>query len=187
MESIPPNHGNIMLTTHDDPDDTLEKARQAVDTCPQDGLERLESLIQLGNLLWKRFKDTSECNYSLLDECIGVWREICELCPVGLANHASLYGNLGVCLHTRFEQLGDQSLLDEAISLKREALCLTPTGHPDRAHSCKSLATSLHTRFDQLGDQSLLDEAISLEREALCCSAGTPPRAGQATRGLRRD
>ncbi|KAF8431491.1 CHAT domain-containing protein [Boletus edulis BED1] len=102
-----------------------------------------------------------------LDEAIVLGREALELCPQGHPDRSTSLIDLGVCLSTRYKQLGEMADLDEAIVLGREALELCPQGHPDRSRSLNNLAGRLLTRYKQLGAMADLNEAIVLGRDAV--------------------
>ena len=69
------------------------------------------------------------------------------LAPDGPAKFIWL-SNLGMSLHSRFEQFGDLVDLNKSVQVMEDAVLLTPHDHPYKATQLNNLGLSLQTCFD---------------------------------------
>ncbi|KAF8552255.1 hypothetical protein OG21DRAFT_1416447 [Imleria badia] len=72
--------------------------------------------------------------------------------------------NLGNCLSTRFQRLGELNDVEDAISTLREAVDL---GHPDKPRPLNTLGYSFKARFERFGELSDLEHAIVTFRDVI--------------------
>ena len=110
-----------------------------------------------------------------IDEAIAWGRTAVADAGEGTARPAAL-NNLGVALHTRFEQLKDRADLDAAIESLQAAVDATPAGSPDEPAHRSNLGGALLDRYHSTAEVSDLLAGIEELRRAV---DGAEPRAPQ--------
>jgi tetratricopeptide (TPR) repeat protein len=131
----------------------------------------------------------------LLEDAIGLLREVVHLHPEPDADRAQACTNLAAVLSMLYEHTdGDRrdAILEEAITFNREAVSLFPTDHSNRSTACANLSHSLkmyaksnnNSNSNSTGDPDdvdapdLLEETIELDMEAVeLCPVGHPHRS----------
>jgi tetratricopeptide (TPR) repeat protein len=112
---------------------------------------------------------------SSLANAIKHYKQGLECHPMDEVHHGPLLNNLGVVLHTRYEQLGDMKDLDQAIVCNQQALDLHPPGHPVHSSSLNNLGNALIIRYHHLEHMKDLDQTIVYYWQALdLCPPGHP-------------
>ncbi|KAI6042169.1 hypothetical protein EDC04DRAFT_1054291 [Pisolithus marmoratus] len=159
LEFTPLEHPSITL------------ARTVLEFTPPEHPHHQSALINLGNLLWERFK--KEDTKVDLDEVIRLRRTACECMLPDDPEKQTILLELDDCLYERFRREDAMADLEEIISLRRAALERTPP--PNRCRQLLNLANSVHEKFRKQGLVNDIKEAISLADDALeLCRPGHP-------------
>jgi tetratricopeptide (TPR) repeat protein len=79
----------------------------------------------------------------------------------------SILYNLGLCLFSRFQRLGDVVDLHDSIAQIRIAIKLTPEDNPSKPSLLSNLGNCLDARFKRLGNLADIDDAITSNQTAV--------------------
>ncbi|KAI0812990.1 TPR domain-containing protein [Xylaria sp. FL0064] len=148
-----------------DLEEAIQVARQAVETTPEDHLDRATWLNNLGIRLSDRYSRTGAI--ADLEESIQVARQAVETTPEDHPDRAIRLNNLGSSLRDRYLRTGAMADLEEAIQVARQAVEATPEDHPDRVIWLNNLGSSLGDRYSRTGAMADLEEAIQVARQAV--------------------
>jgi tetratricopeptide (TPR) repeat protein len=151
--------------------ETLKTLRSLV-LCPKDHPDYPQRCLQLRDALWEEYQKTGN-GPALLDECIGLEREIFRTLAPGHPARLGVSTDLLMSLGTVYNENNELSILEEAVAVAREVYAQTPPVHRDRGQACGNLATFLLTLWTHNKDgvvahdtHELLMEAIEIRREA---------------------
>lgn len=140
----------------------------------EDGAERRSVLSNLGGLLQTRYHQTGD--FAFLQEAVRTVTEAYLLAYGSPEDSASYANNIGMLLHTAFQQNQDRGTLADALDWSRAAVDEEPS--TSRAFYLGNLVVALRTAFTVTDDLASLAEAVEHARAAVACS---PDDASTAT------
>jgi tetratricopeptide (TPR) repeat protein len=151
--------------------ETLRTLRSLV-LCPKDHPDYPQRCLQLRDALWEEYQKSGN-EPALLDECIGLEREVFRTLASGHPARFGVSTDLLMSLGTVYNENNELYILEEAVAVAREVYAQTPPVHRDRGQVCGNLATFLFTLWTHNKDgivahdtHELLMEAIEIRREA---------------------
>ncbi|MFD6586623.1 CHAT domain-containing protein [Streptomyces anulatus] len=140
----------------------------------EDGAERRSVLSNLGGLLQTRYHQTGD--FAFLQEAVRAVTEAYLLAYGSPEDSAGYANNIGMLLHTAFQQNQDRETLADALDWSRTAVDEEPS--TKKAFYLANLVVALRTAFTVTEDLAPLAEAVEHAREAVACS---PDDASAAT------
>ncbi|MFE1364041.1 CHAT domain-containing protein [Streptomyces anulatus] len=140
----------------------------------EDGAERRSVLSNLGGLLQTRYHQTGD--FAFLQEAVRTVTEAYLLAYGSPEDSAGYANNIGMLLHTAFQQNQDRGTLADALDWSRAAADEEPS--TKKAFYLGNLVVALRTAFTVTDDLAPLAEAVEHARAAVACS---PDDASTAT------
>ncbi|KAI5997296.1 hypothetical protein F5J12DRAFT_852186 [Pisolithus orientalis] len=132
--------------------------RTALEFIPSEHPRRHSILINLADLLYKRFQ--KEDTAVDLDEIITLRQAASDLMPPDDTETLAVLLELDNCFYQRFGRKNALVDLEDIISLRRVVLEYTPP--QNRCKPLLSLADSLYETYQALGSVNDIEEALSL-------------------------
>ncbi|MEU6908800.1 hypothetical protein ABZ935_26235 [Streptomyces coeruleorubidus] len=132
----------------------------------EDVAERRSVLSNLGGLLQTRYHQTGD--FEFLQEAVRAVTEAYLLAYGSPEDSASYANNIGMLLHTAFQQNQDHGTLADALDWSRTAVDEEPS--TKKAFYLGNLVVALRTAFTVTEDLAPLAEAAEHARAAVACS-----------------
>lgn len=132
----------------------------------EDVAERRSVLSNLGGLLQTRYHQTGD--FEFLQEAVRKVTEAYLLAYESPEDSASYANNIGMLLHTAFQQNQDRGTLADALDWSRTAVDEEPS--TKKAFYLGNLVVALRTAFTVTKDLDPLAEAVEHARAAVECS-----------------
>ncbi|NEB35793.1 CHAT domain-containing protein [Streptomyces sp. SID14515] len=158
------------VARHSPDPESVEKAIELGRAVPaelaEDVAERRSVLSDLGGLLQTRYHQTGD--FAFLQEAVENVTEAYLLAYESPADSASYANNIGMLLHTAFQQNQDRETLADAVDWSRTAVDEEPS--PKKAFYLGNLVVALRTEFTVTKDLAPLAEAVEHARAAVECS-----------------
>ncbi len=132
----------------------------------EDGAERRSVLSNLGGLLQTRYHQTGD--FAFLREAVRAVTEAYLLAYESPEASAGYANNIGMLLHTAFQQNQDRETLADALDWSRTAVDEEPS--TSKAFYLGNLVVALRTAFTVTEDLAPLEEAAEHARAAVACS-----------------
>lgn len=129
--------------------------------------ERHSVLSNLGGLLQTRYHQTGD--FEFLQEAVRNVTEAYLLAYESPEDSANYANNIGMLLHTAFQQNQDRNTLADALDWSRTAVNEEPS--TKKAFYLGNLVVALRTAFTVTEDLNLLAEAVEHARAAVECSS----------------
>ncbi|KAK5994026.1 Small ribosomal subunit uS17B-like protein [Cladobotryum mycophilum] len=145
--------------------ETIQEARLAIDSAPEDHPNRADLLHGFADLLFTCYEKTAEIDE--LEEAIQVGRRATDLTPKDHPQRLLWLHAFGIMLERRYLRRGETADLEEAIQAVRKVTDLILEDDPNRASYFYKLGNLLRYRFIITGEIADVEEAIQAVKKAV--------------------